>query len=285
MLLLEYVAQISEPQYKKIIFLCSAFISVQCFLFFNCNRLSHFVPLCDFSVCDVVNCALPEAPRCQDGQTVVLKNPGECQPIHECGMTFTYCDVWGLLCSGSYTHTAAHTHLLSLLHVSSSVFLLSLQKGRVCPSSSPHLSHTSTNDSEKDTMLWRVWMHVQLPELHSHLPCWVHHDLLHQRLWLHRNQLCARQGECAFGWTLSASFSIFVHLNNGAFIVCRSRCVWLVAWFTQWEVTGRKAARSAVAPSYRTKTHYCTLLSVPHLCVIEPALRWDTHTHQMYTCA
>lgn len=44
--------------------------------------------LCDFLVCDMVNCDLPEVPPCEDGQTVVLKNPGECQPIHECGMTF-----------------------------------------------------------------------------------------------------------------------------------------------------------------------------------------------------
>lgn len=44
--------------------------------------------LCDFVVCDLVNCELPEVPHCEDGQTVVLKNPGECQPIHECGRTF-----------------------------------------------------------------------------------------------------------------------------------------------------------------------------------------------------
>lgn len=43
-----------------------------------------------FLVCDLVNCALPEGPRCEDGQTVVLKNPGECQPIHECGMLFKH---------------------------------------------------------------------------------------------------------------------------------------------------------------------------------------------------
>ncbi|XP_068168133.1 von Willebrand factor [Antennarius striatus] len=35
-------------------------------------------------VCDLVSCDLPEVPQCADGQTVVLKNPGECQPIHEC---------------------------------------------------------------------------------------------------------------------------------------------------------------------------------------------------------
>lgn len=37
------------------------------------------------SVCDLVSCDLPEVPHCENGQTVVLKNPGECQPIHECG--------------------------------------------------------------------------------------------------------------------------------------------------------------------------------------------------------
>uniref|UniRef100_A0A3B3BI39 VWFC domain-containing protein n=1 Tax=Oryzias melastigma TaxID=30732 RepID=A0A3B3BI39_ORYME len=36
------------------------------------------------SVCDLVKCALPEVPQCVDGQTLLLKNPGDCQPIHEC---------------------------------------------------------------------------------------------------------------------------------------------------------------------------------------------------------
>lgn len=44
---------------------------------------------CHFLVCDLANCELPEVPHCEDGQSVVLKNPGECQPIHDCGMTFT----------------------------------------------------------------------------------------------------------------------------------------------------------------------------------------------------
>ncbi|XP_068596007.1 von Willebrand factor [Brachionichthys hirsutus] len=35
-------------------------------------------------VCDLVSCDLPEVPHCEDGQTVVLKNPGECRAIHEC---------------------------------------------------------------------------------------------------------------------------------------------------------------------------------------------------------
>lgn len=53
-------------------------------------KLSEFIRqyLCEFVVCDLVNCELPEVPHCEDGQMVVLKNPGECQPIHECGMTF-----------------------------------------------------------------------------------------------------------------------------------------------------------------------------------------------------
>uniref|UniRef100_M3ZNL1 von Willebrand factor n=1 Tax=Xiphophorus maculatus TaxID=8083 RepID=M3ZNL1_XIPMA len=38
----------------------------------------------EYECCDLVNCDLPDVPRCEDGQTVVLKNPGECQPIHEC---------------------------------------------------------------------------------------------------------------------------------------------------------------------------------------------------------
>lgn len=39
-------------------------------------------------MCDLVNCDRPEVPHCEDGQTVILKNPGECQPVHECGTTF-----------------------------------------------------------------------------------------------------------------------------------------------------------------------------------------------------
>lgn len=29
-------------------------------------------------------------PRCEDGEILVLKNPGECQAIHECGRAQTY---------------------------------------------------------------------------------------------------------------------------------------------------------------------------------------------------
>ncbi|XP_030587138.1 von Willebrand factor [Archocentrus centrarchus] len=47
------------------------------------NRESRCCPEYE-CVCDLVNCDLPEVPRCEDGQSVVLKNPGECQPIHEC---------------------------------------------------------------------------------------------------------------------------------------------------------------------------------------------------------
>lgn len=52
-----------------------------------------------------------------------------------------------------------------------------------------------------------------------------------------------------------------------------SRCVWSVVWFTPWGVNGKRAVTSAVAPSYRTKTPHCTLLSVLRLSVIGPALR------------
>ncbi|MEQ2192029.1 hypothetical protein XENOCAPTIV_006072, partial [Xenoophorus captivus] len=34
--------------------------------------------------CNLVGCDMPDVPRCEDGETVVLKNPGECQPVHEC---------------------------------------------------------------------------------------------------------------------------------------------------------------------------------------------------------
>lgn len=55
--------------------------------FYSSNNTISFY---DLLVCDLVSCDLPEVPRCEDGQTVVLKNPGECQPIHECGMTFKH---------------------------------------------------------------------------------------------------------------------------------------------------------------------------------------------------
>lgn len=59
--------------------------------------------------------------------------------------------------------------------------------------------------------------------------------------------------------------------------------MWSAAWFTQWGANGRTAARSAAAPSYWIKTHRFTLLSVPHLCVIEAAQWWDTQVHTKYT--
>ncbi len=69
----------------------------------------------------------------------------------------------------------------------------------MCPSKPPQLPRTSPAVGEKDQVLWHVWVCVQLQELHPHLSCWVHHILLHQWLWMHRNQLPARQGECVFG--------------------------------------------------------------------------------------
>lgn len=73
-------------------------------------------------VCDLVNCDLPEVPRCEDGQIVVLKNPGECQPIHECGMTFRHSLMFelSLSLSLSLTHT---THPCELVYISLSACL------------------------------------------------------------------------------------------------------------------------------------------------------------------
>lgn len=45
-----------------------------------------------------MNCDPPEVPYCEDGQTVVLKNPGDCQPIHECGMTSNWLSLLYLSC-------------------------------------------------------------------------------------------------------------------------------------------------------------------------------------------
>lgn len=62
-----------------------------CFSFqIQFDSSNNTVSFYDFLVCDLVNCALPEGPRCEDGQTIVLRNPGECQPIHECGMLFKH---------------------------------------------------------------------------------------------------------------------------------------------------------------------------------------------------
>uniref|UniRef100_A0A8C7N5N4 von Willebrand factor n=1 Tax=Oncorhynchus kisutch TaxID=8019 RepID=A0A8C7N5N4_ONCKI len=38
-------------------------------------------------------CQLPEVPRCEDGLTVVLTNPGECQPIHHCACKKEECSL------------------------------------------------------------------------------------------------------------------------------------------------------------------------------------------------
>uniref|UniRef100_A0A8C7KH73 von Willebrand factor n=1 Tax=Oncorhynchus kisutch TaxID=8019 RepID=A0A8C7KH73_ONCKI len=39
------------------------------------------------------HCQLPEVPRCEDGLTVVLTNPGECQPIHHCACKKEECSL------------------------------------------------------------------------------------------------------------------------------------------------------------------------------------------------
>lgn len=53
------------------------------------------------------------------------------------------------------------------------------------------------------------------------------------------------------------------------------RCVWWVAWFTQWRANGNKGAKSALAHSCRTGTHRCTSLSVYRPCAIGRVLRWS----------
>lgn len=76
------------------------------------------------------------------------------------------------------------------------IFVLSVQKGRVCPSTSSRLSCLPAAVSKKDKVLRCFWVFVQLPELHAHLPRWLHDILLDQQLWLLRNQLLTWQGEC-----------------------------------------------------------------------------------------
>ena len=102
-------------------------------------RLQQTYSLYDFSVCDLMNCNLPEVPRCEDGQTVVLKNPGECQPIHECGRQFTHsvCPVSALL-QRTHRHKTEHISVWPLLHFSSSVSVCkkeecALQVPPACP--------------------------------------------------------------------------------------------------------------------------------------------------------
>lgn len=154
----------------------------------KCNRLSP----CDFPACDLVTCDLPEVPRCEDGQAAVLKNPGECQPIHECGMPLTD----SLWCSSTQTWNRARIYVIFhvFLFISTPLLARSLQKRRVCSWTSRRLCRTSSTVGEKNKVLRRVWMCMQLPELYPHLPCGVHRILLYQRLRLHRHHLPARQG-------------------------------------------------------------------------------------------
>ncbi|XP_028664014.2 von Willebrand factor [Erpetoichthys calabaricus] len=35
-------------------------------------------------VCDMASCSIPPVPKCEDGLTPVLKNPGGCRPVYEC---------------------------------------------------------------------------------------------------------------------------------------------------------------------------------------------------------
>lgn len=74
------------PEYECGMWCITSLFLMQTQFYRRNNAFSFYGSL----VCDLVNCDLPEVPRCEDGQIVVLKNPGECQPIHECGMTFRH---------------------------------------------------------------------------------------------------------------------------------------------------------------------------------------------------
>lgn len=82
-------------------------------------------------------------PQCEDGRTLVLKNPGECQPIHECGRSFE------LVADGrALPGTFLGTQNFPLFRSS-----VSLQKGRLHSSNPTCLSATPTALSEKDKVL------------------------------------------------------------------------------------------------------------------------------------
>lgn len=84
---------------------------------------------------------------------------------------------------------------------------ISLQEGGVHPSVSPRVPCTPPAVGEKDKLLRRLRVRVQLPELDTLLPRRLHHVLVHQRLRLHRNELSAGQRESGlFGLQRSVSF-------------------------------------------------------------------------------
>lgn len=67
----------------------------------------------DLLECDLVNCDPPDVPHCEDGETAVLKNPGECQPIHECGMT----SLWYLCCVHAEKHGGWRLRRCEVLYI------------------------------------------------------------------------------------------------------------------------------------------------------------------------
>lgn len=79
----------------------------------------------------------------------------------------------------------------------------SLQEGGVHPTVTPPVSCTPPAVGEKYKLLRRIRVCVQLPELDTHLPRRLHHVLVHQRLWLHGDELSSRQSESGLFGLLS----------------------------------------------------------------------------------
>lgn len=125
-------------------------------------------------------------------------------------------------------------------------------------------------------------MWVQLPELHPRLLCRIRHILLYQRLWLHRNQLPAGQGEYVFG---CIRFSFFAVLFYFTVFVSLQVCVvgaLVHPVGSEWEEGCEKCTCTQLQDK-GTLLHIaqCTPPVCDRTC---PRVR-HTDTHQTYTFA
>ena len=246
---------------------------------FICNRQINFhSDHSDFSVCDREKCDPPEVPRCEDGQTVVLMNPGECQPMHQCGM-FTHPPLYRLC---KREDSSMLTLLVTMLQNS---FLSQSAKRKSALSEPPRLvPHIASSQwkRQRAVMCLNVRAAARTPHTpaapgssHPPQPTTVaaQRPAACPTRWVH---VCVCLCVCVFvclGLTHTNAFLCCYCLTLSCFlVVCLCRCVWSVGWFTQWAVDGRRDVRSAVAPSCRTKRHLCTSLSVLRLSAIGHAL-------------
>lgn len=242
---------------------------------YHVSNLQHTEPCCHFPVCDLVSCYLPEVPRCEDGQTVVLKNPGECQPIHECGKSLIH----SLWCSGpTGKHTHSHETERMLTQPYSPLFLSQCAKRKsVLFKLPPIVHHIAICRWERQSAATCLNVTAAAKTPPTPVPLGSSRPPLPTIVGAQKPTAC--QTRWVYFW-IQIWVQYVCCLSCKLYVLCVSRCVWLVEWFTQWGVNGSKVVRSASAPSCRTKTRLSMLHSANRLFVTGPVLWWDSQRHQ-----